>query len=46
MALSSHGLVVIASDDTPEVEVLKRLPEGLPILGIGRTPEELSVGEL
>lgn len=41
MTASTQGLVVIASEDAPEVEVLKALPQGLPILGIGRTPEEL-----
>lgn len=39
-----HGLLVISSEDAPEVGVLKDLPEQLPVLAIGRTLEELSKG--
>ena len=37
-----HGLLVISSEEAPEVDVLKGLPQELPVLAIGRTLEELS----
>lgn len=41
-----NGLIVIASNDAPEIDELKGLPQELPILAIGRTPEEIGVSLL
>ncbi|KAK9790351.1 hypothetical protein WJX73_000184 [Symbiochloris irregularis] len=45
MAAQDQGLIVIASNDSPEIEELKGLPQELPILAIGRTPEEIGAAD-
>ena len=38
---NQQGLVVISSPDAPEIDALKGLPHELPILAIGRTPDDI-----